>query len=144
MDKDTINLLLKEAKEVANKNFCCKHSGYTVGAALLTKDGKVYKGFNIENDGIQSICAERVAFSKALSEMNKDFTCIVIVGKEKKEEKFIKTVPCGYCRQFMSEYTNKDFMIYTYDDNEDKLYSYSIQVSHSLNFFPLNLQKLRL
>ncbi len=134
MNKDTINLLIKEAKEVANKNYCCKYSNYTVGAALLTKDGKVYKGFNIENDGIQSICAERVVFSKALSEMNKEFTCIVVVGKNIKDEKFIKTVPCGYCRQFMSEYTNKDFMIYTYDDNEDKLYSYSIQELLPENF----------
>jgi cytidine deaminase len=134
MNKDTINLLIKEAKEIANKNFCCKHSNYTVGAALLTKDGKVYKGFNIENDGIQSICAERVAFTKALSEMNKDFTCIAVVGKDMKDAKFKKTVPCGYCRQFMSEYTNKDFMIYTYDENEDKIYSYSIQELLPNNF----------
>lgn len=126
MNKEIINKLLEEAKEVAERNFCCSHSGYTVGAALLTNEGKIYKGFNIENDGIQSICAERVAFSKALSEGNNKFTCIVVVGKNLKDDKFVKTTPCGYCRQFISEYTDKDFLIYTYDDNEAKLYKYKI------------------
>ena len=73
MDKNTIEKLVNEAKEIANRNFCCSHSNFTVGAALVTKSGKVYKGFNIENDGIQSICAERVAFCKALSENQKEF-----------------------------------------------------------------------
>lgn len=126
MDKQLIERLTNEAKEIAERNFCCGHSGYTVGAALLTADGKVYKGFNIENDGIQSICAERVAFAKALSEDNHRFSCIVVVGKKMKDRDFIKTLPCGYCRQFMSEYVKKDFMIYTYDDKEQKLYSYNI------------------
>lgn len=126
MNKDLINRLVEEAKEIANRNFCCSHSGYTVGAALLTSEGKVYKGFNIENDGIQSICAERVAFAKALSEDNRKFTCIVTVGKKLVDKDFVKTLPCGYCRQFMSEYVDKDFMIFTYDDQEQKIYSYSI------------------
>lgn len=127
MDKNLINKLIEEAKEIATRNFCCNHSGYTVGASLLTAEGKIYKGFNIENDGIQSICAERVAFCKALSEDNKKFVCIVVVGKKVVDKDFVKTLPCGYCRQFMSEYVNKDFMIYTYDDKEEKLYSYSIK-----------------
>lgn len=126
MNKELINKLLEEAKEIANRNFCCKHSGFTVGAALLTSEGKVYKGFNIENDGIQSICAERVAFSKALSDDNRKFSCIAIVGKKLVDKDFIKTLPCGYCRQFMSEYVEKDFIIFTYDTKEDKIYSYNI------------------
>lgn len=126
MNKDLINRLIEEAKEIANRNFCCSHSGYTVGAALLTSEGKVYKGFNIENDGIQSICAERVAFAKALSEDNRKFSCIVVVGKKMVDKEFVKTLPCGYCRQFMSEYVEKDFMIFTYDSAEDKIYSYNI------------------
>ena len=99
-----------KAKEIANRNFCCGHSGFTVGAALLTSEGKVYKGFNVENDGIQSICAERVAFTKALSEDNHRFSCIVVVGKKLKDKNFKKTLPCGYCRQFMSEYVKEDFI----------------------------------
>jgi len=126
MDKELIMKLISEAKEIASRNFCCSHSGYTVGAALLTNEGQIYKGFNIENDGIQSICAERVAFSKALSKDNRKFTCIAVVGKKLVDKDFIKTLPCGYCRQFMQEYVNKDFMIYTYDDQEQKLYSYTI------------------
>jgi cytidine deaminase len=127
MEKEIIIELINQAKEIANRNFCCKHSNFTVGAALMTKEGKVYKGFNVENDGIQSICAERVAFTKALSEGNQEFVCVAVVGKPLTQEQFNKTLPCGYCRQFLSEYANKDFMVYTYDDVEDKLYSYRLE-----------------
>ena len=127
MEKETINKLIQEAKEIANRNFCCRHSGFTVGVALLTKDGKVYKGFNVENDGIQSICAERVAFTKALSEGHREFMCLAVVGKKLTDEKFIKTLPCGYCRQFLSEYATPDFLIYSYDDEENKIYSYKLE-----------------
>lgn len=127
MKEEIINRLIEEAKKTANNNFCCKHSNFTVGAALLTEEGKLYTGFNVENDGIQSICAERVAFVKALSAMNKNFKCIVVVGKNMNDSNFKKTLPCGYCRQFMSEYTNKDFLIYTYDDEEQKLYTYKLE-----------------
>ena len=127
MDKKVIEKLIEEAKEIAERNFCCNHAPYTVGAALLTKDGKVYKGFNVQNDGILSICAERVAFVKALSENNKEFSCIVVMGKPVGTEKSIKTIPCGYCRQFMNEYTSRDFVIYTYDEVDDKLYRYTLE-----------------
>lgn len=128
MDKNIIMRLINTAKESANSNFCCGYSNYTVGAALLTNGGKVYKGFNVENDGIQSICAERTTFVKALTEQNKEFKCIAVVGKPLKNKEFIKTTPCGYCRQFISEYVkrNKDFKIYTYDDKEEKIYEYTI------------------
>ena len=127
MDEKTILYLIKLAKENANNNFCCNHSNFTVGWTLLTKDNKVYTGFNIENDGIQSICAERSAFCTALNKLNNEFTCLVVVGKYKSEENFIKTLPCGYCRQFLKEYTNKDFLIYTCDDKEQKIYKYTLE-----------------
>ena len=127
MEREIIIELINQAKEIANRNFCCKHSNFTVGAALMTKEGKVYKGFNVENDGIQSICAERVAFTKALSEGNHEFVCVAVVGKPLNKEQFGKTLPCGYCRQFLSEYASKDFMVYTYDDVENKLYSYRLE-----------------
>lgn len=126
MKNNTITKLINEAKDIANANFCCKHSNFTVGVALLTKDGKVYKGFNIENDGIQSICAERTAFCKALTEEHKEFKCLAVVGKNLNDDYFKKTLPCGYCRQFISEYTDKDFIIYTYDELKNEVYEYTI------------------
>lgn len=134
MNDKIIKQLLSEAKEIANRNFCCKHSNFTVGISLLSANGKIYKGFNIENDSIQSICAERVAFSKALTDNEKEFTCLLVVGKNINEKLFKKTLPCGYCRQFLSEYVRPDFKIYTYDDEEQKLYSYTLKELLPNNF----------
>lgn len=134
MNEEIIKQLLSEAKEIANRNFCCKHSNFTVGVALLTVNGKIYKGFNIENDGIQSICAERVAFSKALTDNEKEFSCLLVVGKNISKKLFKKTLPCGYCRQFLSEYTSPEFKIYTYDEEEQKLYSYTLKELLPNNF----------
>ena len=100
------------------------YSNYTVGAVLTVKNGKKYTGCNIENDGIQSICAERVAFCKAISEGERDFERIVIMGGPK-GEKEAKSLPCGYCRQFMSEFVDKDFKIYVIYDNE--IHEYKMQ-----------------
>jgi len=137
MNKDIINRLIEEAKDIAGSNFCCNYSNFTVGAALLTQDGKVYKGFNVENHGIQSICAERVAFVKALSEGNDRFAAIAVVGKQLKDNHFTKCLPCGYCRQFMSEYAEEDFLIYSYDDKEEKLYTYKLKDLLPESFGPI-------
>ena len=109
-----INLLIETAKK-ARENAYTPYSNYKVGCALLTKSGKIFSGCNIENDGIMSICAERVAFTKALSEGEKEFECILVLGG-KKELQY--TSPCGYCRQFMSEFCDKNFEIYMYYDND--------------------------
>lgn len=94
-----------------------KYTEYTVGVALKCKNNKIYYGCNIENGGIQSICAERTAFAKAISEGEREFSHIVIIGgpKDKDPE---RCLPCGYCRQFMSEFVDSDFKIYTYYDNK--------------------------
>lgn len=105
-----INLLIYTAKKAREHSYS-PYSNYRVGCALLTKSGKIFSGCNIENDGIMSICAERVAFSKAISEGEKDFKCLLVLGGK---ETFEYTSPCGYCRQFMSEFCNKDFEIYIY------------------------------
>ena len=92
---------------------------YLVGAVLVTKDNKLFTGCNIDNMGIQSICAERCAFAKAISEgYNKkdDFKCIFVAGRPDSQEALVKTLPCGYCRQFMSEFVNSNFKIYYYDN----------------------------
>ncbi len=127
MDKELIIELIDEAKEIANRNNCCNYSNFTVGVSLLTSDGKIYKGFNVENDGIQSICAERVAFTKALTEGNKSFTCLAVVGKNRSSHLFKETLPCGYCRQFIREYGGKDFKIFTYDDETKKINNYTLE-----------------
>ena len=103
-----INLLIETAKK-ARENAYTPYTNYKVGCALLTKNGKIFSGCNIENDGIMSICAERVAFAKAISEGEKEFECILVLGGK---EELQYTSPCGYCRQFMSEFCNKDFEIY--------------------------------
>ncbi len=108
MEKEWIEIAKK-----ASQNACSPYSGFQVGACLVTKQGEVYTGCNIENHGIQSICAERVAFVKALSEGEREFVAIAIVGKKKEEAEFIQTLPCGYCRQFMAEYVTPDFRIIT-------------------------------
>ena len=118
--------LIEKAKEAAVENFCCNHSKYTVGTALLTKSGKIYKGFNIENHGIQSICGERSAFVNALLNGEKEFLAIAIAGKNVKDKLFAKTLPCGYCRQFMSEYATGELKIYTYDDETEECYEYTL------------------
>ncbi len=105
-----INILIETAKKV-RKNAYTPYSNYKVGCALLTKNGKIFSGCNIENDGIMSICAERVAFTKAISEGEREFECILVLGGK---EDLQYTSPCGYCRQFMSEFCDKNFEIYMY------------------------------
>ena len=102
--------LIEVAKNV-RKNSYTPYSNYKVGCALLTKSGKIYSGCNIENHGIMSICAERVAFTKAISEGEKEFEGILVLGGE---DKLVYTSPCGYCRQFISEFCDKDFTICMY------------------------------
>lgn len=127
MNIEDIEKLIDEAKKMAEKNDCCPHTKFTVGSALMTDTGEIYTGFNIENDGIQSICAERSAFVKALTDGKKNFKCIAIVGKKIDEKNFAKILPCGYCLQFLSEYATPDFVIYTYDDLEEKIYRYELK-----------------
>ncbi len=117
----SLNEAIKIAKDV-RKNAYVPYTNYTVGAALVTKSGKIYSGCNIENGGIMSICAERVAFTKALSEGERDFDYIVICGGKDIDSLDDNCTPCGYCRQFMSEFVDKDFKIYLLksDDEAEK------------------------
>lgn len=108
----------------ARQNSYAPYSNYFVGAALKGKTGKIYSGCNIENDGIMSICAERVAFTKAISEGEKEFEYIVICGGSSLDT-LENCTPCGYCRQFISEFVNKDFKIYLIGPN-DKITEYTI------------------
>ena len=112
------------AKKARNFSYS-PYSNFQVGVALRTKSGKVYSGCNIENHGIQGICGERTAFSKALSEGEREFESITVVGGLKGTEPTEECMPCGYCRQFMSEFVDSNFKIYTLDGKNIKEYTMS-------------------
>jgi cytidine deaminase len=100
--------LIALAKE-ARKNAYVPYSGFRVGAALLTKEGQVYTGCNIENAAYTpSNCAERTAFFKAVSEGVREFEAIAIVGGAVEEISEDVTAPCGVCRQVMQEFCDPD------------------------------------
>ncbi|MDD7740673.1 MAG: cytidine deaminase [Fusicatenibacter sp.] len=103
--------LIKEMIALAMKQLkfsYAPYSGYKVGAVLLTKEGKFYTGCNIENAAFTPTnCAERTAFFKAISEGEKNFSAICIVGgKDGRVEEYAS--PCGVCRQVMMEFCNPD------------------------------------
>lgn len=92
-------LLIQAAQEALRHSYS-PYSKFRVGAALLADDGRVFTGCNIENAAYSpSICAERTAFVKALSEGVRRFVAIGVVC-----EKAPGAWPCGVCRQFMSEF----------------------------------------
>lgn len=98
---------------------------YQVGAVLKCKNGNRYVGCNIENQGIQSICAERTAFASAIAQGETEFERILVIGGPKGTDDLERCLPCGYCRQFMTEYTDKDFKIYT--AYGDKIEEYTLE-----------------
>lgn len=118
---------LSEEIEIAKnvrKNAHSPYGNYYVGSALKASSGKIYSGCNVENHGIQGICSERVAFVKAISEGEKSFEHIVVCGGS--SDKLDDCLPCGYCRQFMSEFVDKNFKIYALSEN-DKITEYSME-----------------
>ena len=103
MSKISDQELIQMAIE-ARENSYSPYSHFMVGAALLSKDGKVFRGCNIENAGYTpSNCAERTAFFKAVSEGVFGFDTIAIVAGPQGGE-LIRTAPCGVCRQVMMEF----------------------------------------
>ncbi|MCQ2523280.1 MAG: cytidine deaminase [Lachnospiraceae bacterium] len=99
-----IKELINEAIE-ARKFSYCPYSGFAVGAALLSKDGKVFKGCNIENASFgPTNCAERTAFFKAISEGVMEFDAIAVVGAKAGDIIDGFAYPCGVCRQVMEEF----------------------------------------
>ena len=91
------------------------YSGYAVGAALLTKDGKVYEGVNIENASFGATnCAERTAIFSAVANGEREFAAIAVAGGRKGEEASNCT-PCGICRQVLAEFCPPDFKVILLD-----------------------------
>ena len=91
---------LIELARIARENAYAPYSHFKVGAALLTKNGKVFTGCNIENSSFgASMCAERVAVFKAVSEGEREFETIALVTNTEEP-----AMPCGICRQVLSEF----------------------------------------
>ena len=113
--------LVLKAVKVMNYAYA-PYSGFKVGAAILTEDGKVFDGCNIENAAYPAgICAERTAVGNAVSSGARDFVKIAIVGGKKGEITDF-CPPCGICRQVLSEFCGKDFKILLYDGKTVKSY----------------------
>ncbi|MBP5657488.1 MAG: cytidine deaminase, partial [Clostridia bacterium] len=109
--------LIKAAKEAQAFSYS-PYSGFKVGAALLCKSGKVYTGCNIENASFSAtVCAERTALFKAVSEGEREFSAIAIVGSTD------LCFPCGVCRQARSEFCGKNFKIYLEENGKPVTYA---------------------
>ena len=111
--------LYEIALEMTAKSYA-PFSKFRVGAALLTKEGKLYTGCNVENSSYGgTICAERTAFVKAVSEGDMEFEKIAIASSGG------EAWPCGICRQFMKEFCDDDFVIITGND-ADSIRTYTL------------------
>ncbi|RPF47623.1 cytidine deaminase [Hydrogenoanaerobacterium saccharovorans] len=135
--------LIREAFE-ARKMSYSPYSGYMVGAALLAKNGKVYRGCNIESSSYTPTnCAERTAFFKAISEGVHGFTAIAVVGAQQnsKPEEFGFAYPCGVCRQVMMEFCNPETFRILTAKSEDDYTSYTLRELLPNGFGPGDLNK---
>ena len=114
--------MIKMALE-ARKNSYSPYSHFQVGACLLTKEGRLYTGCNIENAAYgPTNCAERTAFFKAVSEGERDFAGIAIVGDKEGTVVDNSAFPCGVCRQVMTEFTDPEtFVILVAKSEKDYL-----------------------
>ena len=116
-------ILMSEAQKARQKSYS-PYSHFRVGAALLTKSGKIYTGCNIENSAYTpTVCAERTAIFKAVSDGERDFEALAVIGGAEGETADF-CAPCGVCRQVIAEFCNKDFKIIL--GNEDKFKAYTL------------------
>ena len=129
--------LIEKAKKAA-ENAYVPYSGYTVGAALLSKSGKVYTGCNIENAAYgPTNCAERTAFFKAASEGKREFSAIAICGGKGGTLEGLFP-PCGVCRQVMREFCEDDFEIYLI--TRDSIETYTLGELLPVSFAPKTIE----
>lgn len=120
---DDIKLKLCALAADAQRSAYAPYSRYKVGAALLAESGKIYTGCNIENAAFgPTVCAERVAIFKAVSEGEREFCMIAVAGGDLSEG----ASPCGVCRQVMSEFCKEDFVILSVKDGGRAYDSYTL------------------
>ena len=131
LDKEMEKKLIEKAFEMREKAYC-PYSKYHVGAALLAKSGKIYGGHNIENSSYgATLCAERTAVFKAVSEGERELIAIAICGAlegtQPKGDETDNAFPCGICRQVLREFSNpKDFIVYVCP-TKDKHNKYTLE-----------------
>jgi len=119
MEKAEIQALIRAAFE-GQKFAYVPYSRFHVGAALRARDGRVFKGCNIENAGYTPTnCAERTALFKAVSEGVREFDAIAIVGSKVGEKNTLVTGPCGVCRQALYEFGGPKLTVIMAKDEND-------------------------
>ena len=130
MDKKDLFKLAKDAMKKSH----APYSNYNVGAALLCKNEKIYKGCNIENASyLLTNCAERTALFSAIANGEKEFVAICIVGGINGEINDY-AMPCGACRQALAEFCNEDFKVYIgIDEDNIKEYTLNELLPYSFN-----------
>ena len=137
-----VKLLIQKAFE-AQEHCYTPYSGFNVGAALLGTNEKIYQGCNIENAAFTPTnCAERTAFFKAVSEGQRTFTAIAIVGNKSdiKQGEGDYCAPCGVCRQVIAEFCDpKTFKIYL-AKSVDEYLEYTLEDLLPLGFTGKELQ----
>ena len=130
--------LLQLAIDAMNYSYS-PYSDCKVGAALLCKNGRVFTGTNIENAAFgPTVCAERVAIFKAVSEGEKEFSKIAVVGGKGGVINGI-FAPCGVCRQVLREFCNDDFEILL-GETEDSFKKVTLKDLLPLSFSPENVK----
>ena len=130
--------LIEQATEAMGRAYA-PYSHFQVGAALLTKDGKIYLGCNIENAGYTPTnCAERTAFFKAVSEGEREFEAICIIGGKNGVASGV-AAPCGVCRQVMREFCNQSTFRIILPDGADSYQEFLLEELFPLSFGPENL-----
>lgn len=132
--------ILLEAAYEARKYAYTPYSHFQVGAALLTESGRIYTGCNVENASFGATnCAERTAFFKAVSEGERRFSAIAIVGGKEGEQSEGPCPPCGICRQVMMEFCSpKEFRI-VLEDGAGGWKAYDLDEMLPYGFGPGNL-----
>ena len=138
MERSKLMELALEARQMAYTPY----SHFKVGAALLGKNGVVYKGCNIENASYTPTnCAERTAFFKAVSEGQYEFEAIAIVGGAEDATELSVCSPCGVCRQVMMEFCNPDTFEVVLGTSPEDYQVYTLKELLPLGFGPANLGK---
>lgn len=138
MDK---KLLIRKAIEAMGNSYS-PYSNFRVGAALLTKSGKIFTGCNIESVAFTpTVCAERTAIFKAVSEGETEFEAIAVIGgpadgKNTPSDEY--SGPCGVCRQVMLEFC--DDLLIILAQSEDIYHEHTLKELLPLGFGPSNLK----
>jgi len=134
LDKQKISLLIEEARK-AREFAYAPYSHFFVGAALMTNDGHIFSGCNVENSNFSAtICAERTALVKAVSEGFQEFLAIAVIA-----DRPLPTSPCGQCRQALSQFgLDIDVIMATTQNDEIEVMKLSELLPKSYRLQPKN------